>query len=733
MNLFLRRKKTRPCHFGHDETRDFSLNYFSAKLPIPRGIQRKASCSCGGGCPKCQAKDLHVSQPNDVHELEADRVAEQVMQTSAALNFSGSSSKIQRKKQGNRSSKTDSVQTNSGGQILSKDVLNFFEPRFERELGNVRVHADSDAAKSAKNLDAAAFTVGQDIYFGEGQYQPNTSEGKKLLAHELAHTVQQKSGLSPKIQRKPTEKKDKIHDSILDEFCRATGILREEASQHSQEYQAWLAENYGDVDIRGCLVDFDGSIICKGKKIDPNRIKSPTKTSSTQPTTTPTSLPHQHGKPGTTTIEENPIVNFGIVNPFEPDADKDQKVWDGEVRRNELAEDKTVIHSTKVKIKYDESKCEVTLPYKIAFQHPTGNPWTPCATKDTAHPPKPFADDKFKKISDSFLASVDKNLNDWYSIGLEGCEKHPCKSGGIKIKTDVTPVKDGESPDIIVILANTNGRACAEVRDGATTPKITLFETESEGTMAHEAGHIVLGMDDEYPPDKPGQHPERERMDDFSMMAAHSSFGRKAVFHERHFAFVPAFLNSYKSILGGCTAKLTEVSRPTVFNFRTPASVLSSGGYANFGGANSAYAELSFDLGIPLTRARDWELFLGTHGTMILQLEGDSRTAFLVGARVGLEKYWNPSGGGFNLGGFAGGGAAFVSDKAAFGGATQFLPGAFGEFGIRGGYNFSSQFNLQGEAGLGTTTQFDLHNADFEQNSQTLQWFRAGLKATWTF
>lgn len=68
----------------------------------------------------------------------------------------------------------------------------FFEPRFGHDLSRVRVHSDAEAARSARAVNASAYTVGQHIAFDSGQFQPHTHEGQRLLAHELAHTVQQK-------------------------------------------------------------------------------------------------------------------------------------------------------------------------------------------------------------------------------------------------------------------------------------------------------------------------------------------------------------------------------------------------------------------------------------------------------------------------------------------------------------------------------------------------------------
>ena len=81
-----------------------------------------------------------------------------------------------------------------GGQPLPLSTRAFFEPRFNRDFSGVRLHTDSRAAETAKSINARAFTVGRNIAFGTGQYSPETSSGKRLLAHELTHTVQQERG-----------------------------------------------------------------------------------------------------------------------------------------------------------------------------------------------------------------------------------------------------------------------------------------------------------------------------------------------------------------------------------------------------------------------------------------------------------------------------------------------------------------------------------------------------------
>jgi len=80
------------------------------------------------------------------------------------------------------------------GQPLDDTTQSFMESRFRHDFSGVRIHTSPPAAASAKNLNARAYTVGEDIVFGAGHYQPHTPTGKSLLAHELAHVIQQQRG-----------------------------------------------------------------------------------------------------------------------------------------------------------------------------------------------------------------------------------------------------------------------------------------------------------------------------------------------------------------------------------------------------------------------------------------------------------------------------------------------------------------------------------------------------------
>lgn len=193
-----------------------------------------------------QAK-LKVSQTGDEHEREADQVAEQVMRMPETGRREGlqrqtteqrerpedetvqlkaadvlSRPKLEeddeRKKRTEegppvqakeQAGKTPSVPSNvesqvasmrGGGEPLPDAARAFFEPRFGQDLSRVRVHQGGRAADSARALEARAYTSGHDIVFGAGEYSPETSEGKRLLAHELTHVMQQCGNNS--IQRK---------------------------------------------------------------------------------------------------------------------------------------------------------------------------------------------------------------------------------------------------------------------------------------------------------------------------------------------------------------------------------------------------------------------------------------------------------------------------------------------------------------------------------------------------
>jgi hypothetical protein len=211
------------------------------------GLKHKCACRNSAGMSEtyteCQEKGetsqleriqpkLTVSQPNDKYEREADRIADQVMRMPEP-SIKGQIQPADEEKEGTIQTKAiasqitplvqrqmdlDEEEKNSivqpkgmpgqaltvaphisahiqnlkgRGQPLSKTTRSFFEPRFRHNFSQVRVYSDSETTLA---VNSRAYTLGNDIVFESGQYNPHTYEGKKLIAHELAHIIQQRTG-----------------------------------------------------------------------------------------------------------------------------------------------------------------------------------------------------------------------------------------------------------------------------------------------------------------------------------------------------------------------------------------------------------------------------------------------------------------------------------------------------------------------------------------------------------
>jgi hypothetical protein len=146
-----------------------------------------------------------ISRSSDPHELEADRAADQVMLAPARPGLGGTPPRIQpllEPPAGPSAAVPEAVGQvlAAPGRPLDAPVRAFMEPRFGRDFGHVRVHTDDRAAASARAVNARAYTVGRHLVFASGQYSPATALGRRLIAHELAHAVQQGSAANPRIR-----------------------------------------------------------------------------------------------------------------------------------------------------------------------------------------------------------------------------------------------------------------------------------------------------------------------------------------------------------------------------------------------------------------------------------------------------------------------------------------------------------------------------------------------------
>jgi hypothetical protein len=139
-----------------------------------------------------------VVPDSDPSEHEAAHVARQIM--------SGDGGSLALAGHGGSSGNTDlGPGLSSPGAPLPGSARAFFEPRFGHDFSRVRLHTDSEAARSAASLSARAYTVGQHVVFGAGQYAPSAVEGRHVLAHELTHTLQAPrfDSSGPMVQRLP--------------------------------------------------------------------------------------------------------------------------------------------------------------------------------------------------------------------------------------------------------------------------------------------------------------------------------------------------------------------------------------------------------------------------------------------------------------------------------------------------------------------------------------------------
>jgi hypothetical protein len=147
-----------------------------------------------------------VNEPGDSYEQEADRIADQVLAMPAHPAVSSAPPRIQRFV-GQSTGQAEAAPTSvdqalaSPGRPLEPALRQEMEQRFGYDFSRVRVHSDAAAEQSAREVNAHAYTVGQNIVFGVGRFAPGTSEGRRLIAHELTHVVQQTELQMPRVQR----------------------------------------------------------------------------------------------------------------------------------------------------------------------------------------------------------------------------------------------------------------------------------------------------------------------------------------------------------------------------------------------------------------------------------------------------------------------------------------------------------------------------------------------------
>lgn len=233
-------------------------------------LQRK--CACGNTadglsreCENCAQKkaiglqrQLTIGRSDDPLEREADRVAAQVMRgRSGPVPVVSTAPRLSRfsTRQPNQSAVAPpSVQhvLEQSGEPLSDSSRALFEPRFGHDFGQVRVHRDAAATSSAREVDAHAYTVGRNVVFGQGRYTPDSRAGRELLAHELAHVVQQ-DGVASRAQARAASE----HPPILQRRSIWEGIAGLFRGDDFSENE--LTEYLDLLDRTGAIEDFTES------------------------------------------------------------------------------------------------------------------------------------------------------------------------------------------------------------------------------------------------------------------------------------------------------------------------------------------------------------------------------------------------------------------------------------------------------------------------------------------
>ena len=211
---------TRPASPAHGPV----LEAESPATASPRFAHDFSRIPVHAAAPAILQTKLQVNTPGDAYEQEAERVAEQVMRMPephlprTGADGSESSGTVNPQAppvclQTQRIQVSDTWVTvappivhevlRSSGQPLDPATRAFMEPRFGHDFSRVQVYADASAEQSAREVNAHAYTVGNSVVFGAGRFAPETSEGRRLIAHELTHVVQQQtaSGATSALQR----------------------------------------------------------------------------------------------------------------------------------------------------------------------------------------------------------------------------------------------------------------------------------------------------------------------------------------------------------------------------------------------------------------------------------------------------------------------------------------------------------------------------------------------------
>ncbi|MFV2054097.1 DUF4157 domain-containing protein [Aliiroseovarius sp. YM-037] len=433
-----------------------------------------------------------------------------------------------------------------GGTPMPQTMRSYFEPRFGADLSGVRLHTSGQAATAARGINARAYAMGQNIGFAPGAYAPETGKGRKLLAHEITHTLQ------------------------------GDGQLHRQEDDEEEEAAPTPSPPSARVDT---FEDDSGG--------------------------------------GETTFEER-VENAPTVV-----GDHIQ----GTVRRLEHAPANgdtpaETFPAHTAFVDFDGGNCKIILPYRFAFELAENDPRGTNCQGD----PVDQGGIDLNEIGQQYVDAINAEMNDQFKIRLSGCE-HDCADQDIPIEVRASVAENDDVPDRTITVVSRGGRGNSR----------TLCAGDFDlGFPVHEAGHQILGRGDEYREDsastiarKPHTGRNERVRDNYGWLGERHNFGRFAVFHERDFRHVQTFM---RAAMPDCDAELVGVPQINI-----SVRIFGVGGLGTIGGSYGVQGGGGIDLGIPLTRGREWLLLVGAQADYLRQLEGDEREFVLAGMRLGLE------------------------------------------------------------------------------------------------
>jgi hypothetical protein len=215
------------------------------KEPIPPNFVWQSLAFAHGGI---QTK-LKISEPGDAYELQADRIADHVMRTTDQPAMSNACDEEELQRQTHDAQPVASPMAgpivqqalSTPGRPLDRDTQTFFEQHFGRDLSHVQIHTGSQADASAAALNARAYTLRDHLVFRSGYYSPESYSGRKLIAHELVHVLQQAGAGVEHVQRDPPDNQPATASPLSPA---AIEELRQHAINLSREDETDLANRF---------------------------------------------------------------------------------------------------------------------------------------------------------------------------------------------------------------------------------------------------------------------------------------------------------------------------------------------------------------------------------------------------------------------------------------------------------------------------------------------------------